>query len=108
MPGICHPGRATSCLLPPAILQQLQLLIAVVTAMLTSNILQSASNAATMGQASRSVEKILTPVPEPELTLRRHNQGVDRHLVDLVRLLARRAARGSFEAQIEERQKTRS
>ena len=45
---------------------------------------------------------------EPELTLVRRGDGSDPRLVELARLLARRAAREVFEAQMKERRTTRS
>jgi len=45
---------------------------------------------------------------EPELTLVRRGDGPDPRLVELARLLARRAARQWFEEQMKERGPTRS
>lgn len=45
---------------------------------------------------------------EPELLLQRRGADADPRLVDLVRLLARRAARNVFEQQMRERRRPRS
>ena len=45
---------------------------------------------------------------EPELTLLQRGDGPDPRLVELVRLLARRAAREVFEEQMKERRTLRS
>jgi hypothetical protein len=45
---------------------------------------------------------------EPELTLTHRGEGPDPRLVELVRLLARRAARAVYKEQMKERRTTRS
>lgn len=50
---------------------------------------------------------MLRPV-EPELTLTRRGHGPDPRLVELVRLLARRAARQVYEEQMKQRRTLRS
>ncbi len=45
---------------------------------------------------------------EPELTLTHRGEGPDPRLVELVRLLARRAARDIYEEQMRRRRTTRS
>ncbi|WEX85731.1 hypothetical protein PZN02_001959 [Sinorhizobium garamanticum] len=45
---------------------------------------------------------------QPELTLTPRGEGSDPRLVELVRLLARRAARECYEEQVKDRRKKRS
>ncbi|MDF2113958.1 hypothetical protein PY365_00090 [Roseiarcaceae bacterium H3SJ34-1] len=70
--------------------------------------LQSASNDATMNHGNRPKQRSALRLVEPELTLVRRGEGSDPRLIELVRLLARRAAREEFEKQTEERRTTRS
>lgn len=70
--------------------------------------LQLASNGATMNSGNRPKQRSTLRLNEPELTLLRRGDGPDPRLVELVRLLARRAAREAFEEQAKERQTTRS
>lgn len=70
--------------------------------------LQLVSNGATMNSGNRPKQRSTLRLNEPELTLLRRGDGPDPRLVELVRLLARRAAREAFEEQTKERQTTRS
>ncbi|MFC0499908.1 hypothetical protein [Asaia krungthepensis] len=70
--------------------------------------LQSASNGATMDHGNRPKQKSALRLVEPELTLARRGDGPDPRMVELVRLLARRAAREVYEEQIKERRPPRS
>ena len=70
--------------------------------------LQSASNDATMDHGNHPKRRSALRLIEPELTLVRRGEGSDPRLIELVRLLARRAAREEFEKQTEERRTTRS
>jgi hypothetical protein len=70
--------------------------------------LQPESNGATMDYGKRQKQRSSLRLVEPELTLVRHGDGPDPRLVELARLLARRAAREVFEAQMKERRTTRS
>lgn len=70
--------------------------------------LQSASNGATMNLGKHPQLRSALRVTEPELTLARRGDGADPRLVELARLLARRAARELFEEQMKERRTTRS
>lgn len=70
--------------------------------------LQSASNGATMNSGNRPKQRSALRLDEPELTLLRRGDGPDPRLVELARLLARRAAQEVFEEQIKERRTTRS
>jgi len=56
------------------------------------------------GKAGRKINRLI----EPELTLTKRGEGSDPRLVDVVRLLARRAAREVYERQTRERRTTRS
>lgn len=70
--------------------------------------LQLVSNGATMNSGNCPEQRSTLRLNEPELTLLRRGDGPDPRLVELVRLLARRAAREAFEEQTKERQTTRS
>ncbi|WP_245294792.1 hypothetical protein [Rhizobium rhizosphaerae] len=70
--------------------------------------LQSASNGATMDHGSRPKQRSALRLIEPELTLARRGDGPDPRMVELARLLARRAAREVYEEQMRERRPTRS
>jgi hypothetical protein len=70
--------------------------------------LQSASNGATMDHGKRQQQRSAFRLVVPELTLVRRGDGPDPRLVELARLLARRAAREMFEEQKKERSTTRS
>ncbi|UWF60432.1 hypothetical protein [Brucella sp. 2716] len=61
-----------------------------------------------MNSGNRPKQRSTLRLNEPELTLLPHGDGPDPRLVELVRLLARRAAREAFEEQTKERQTTRS
>jgi len=70
--------------------------------------LQRASNGATMDHGNRPKQRSSLRLVEPELTLVRRGDGPDPRLVELARLLARRAAREVFEEQMKGRRTTRS
>ncbi|MEW6256316.1 MAG: hypothetical protein AB1592_10185 [Pseudomonadota bacterium] len=70
--------------------------------------LQSASNGATMDNGNRPKQKSALRLVEPELTLARRGDGPDPRMVELARLLARRAAREFYEEQMKERRLPRS
>jgi len=70
--------------------------------------LQSAPNGATMDQGNRQQQRSALRLVEPELSLVRNGDGPDPRLIELARLLARRAAREVFEEQMKERSTTRS
>jgi hypothetical protein len=70
--------------------------------------LQSASNGATMDHGNRPKHRSALRLVEPELTLVRRGDGPDPRMVELVRLLARRAAREVYEEQMKERRPPRS
>lgn len=61
-----------------------------------------------MDQGNRPQQRSTLRLVEPELTLVRRGDGSDPRLVELARLLARRAAREVFEEQRKERSTTRS
>ncbi|HEY8248545.1 MAG TPA: hypothetical protein VIG38_14865 [Hyphomicrobium sp.] len=61
-----------------------------------------------MNQGKRPQQRSPRRLVEPELTFARRGDGPDPRLVELVRLLARRAAREVFEEQKQERRTTRS
>ena len=61
-----------------------------------------------MNSGNRPKQRSALRLNEPELTLLRRGDGPDPRLVELVRLLARRAAREAFEEQTLERGTTRS
>ncbi|KAB2756310.1 hypothetical protein F9K97_21350 [Brucella anthropi] len=61
-----------------------------------------------MNSGNRPKQRSALRLNEPELTLLRRGDGPDPRLVELVRLLARRAAREAFEEQTRERGTTRS
>lgn len=71
-------------------------------------ILQLASNDPTMDNGNRPKQTSALRLIEPELTLVRRGDGPDPRLVELARLLARRAAREVFEEQTKGRRTTRS
>ena len=72
-------------------------------------ILQLRENGATMADENRNAKvRVLRPT-RPELTLAQQGEGgCDPRLVDLVRLLARRAARDCYEKQAKDRGEGRS
>lgn len=70
--------------------------------------LQRTSNGATMDHDKRPKQRSSLRLIEPELTLARRGDGPDPRLVELARLLARRAAREVFEEQMKGRRTTRS
>lgn len=61
-----------------------------------------------MDQDKRQQQRSALRLVEPELSLVRRGDGPDPRLSELVRLLARRAAREVFEEQMKERSTTRS
>lgn len=61
-----------------------------------------------MDHDKRPQQRSALRLVEPELTLVRRGDGPDPRLVELARLLARRAAREVFEEQKKERSTTRS
>lgn len=61
-----------------------------------------------MNSGNRPKQRSPLRLVEPELTLARRGDGPDPRLVELARLLARRAAREVFEAEMRERRTTRS
>ncbi|MDW9658512.1 hypothetical protein GOA97_29530 [Sinorhizobium meliloti] len=61
-----------------------------------------------MKNGNRQTRKSALRLAEPELTLTRRQDGSDPRLVELVRLLARRAARQCYEEEAKERSATRS
>ncbi|MGE0767930.1 MAG: hypothetical protein AB7L90_15810 [Hyphomicrobiaceae bacterium] len=70
--------------------------------------LQLASNDPTMDNGNRPKQMSALRLEEPELTLVRRGEGSDPRLVELVRLLARRAARDIYEEQMKRRRTPRS
>jgi len=77
-------------------------------AIVKSIILQSALNDATMDHGKRPKQRSALRLVEPELTLVRRGEGSDPRLIELVRLLARRAAREVYEEQMNGRRTPRS
>jgi hypothetical protein len=65
--------------------------------------LQLASSDATMDHGNRPKQTSALRLLEPELTLVRHGESSDPRLIELVRLLARRAARKVYEEQMKGR-----
>ncbi|OLP54415.1 hypothetical protein BJF92_19245 [Rhizobium rhizosphaerae] len=61
-----------------------------------------------MDHGSRPKQRSALRLIEPELTLARRGDGPDPRMVELARLLARRAAREVYEEQMRERRPTRS
>jgi hypothetical protein len=61
-----------------------------------------------MKSSNRQQKKTALPLVEPDLQLRRSGDDVDPRLVELVRLLARRAARQVVEEQMKGRRVPRS
>ena len=61
-----------------------------------------------MESSNRQQQKTALRLVEPDLQLRRCGDDVDTRLVELVRLLARRAARQAFEEQMKGRRVPRS
>jgi hypothetical protein len=61
-----------------------------------------------MENGNREQRKSALRLPEPELTLVRCGDGPDPRLVEMVRLLARRAAREAYEQERKGRRTTRS
>lgn len=70
--------------------------------------LQTASNGATMDHGNHPKQRSALRLIEPELTLAQRGDGPDPRVVELVRLLARRAAREVYEEQMKERRQPRS
>ena len=70
--------------------------------------LQSGFNGAKMDAGNRQKRESALQFVQPDLQLRRCGQGSDPRLVELVRLLARRAARQAFEEQMKGRRAPRS
>jgi len=70
--------------------------------------LQSASIGATMDHGNRQKQRSALRLAEPQLTLARQGDGPDARMVELARLLARRAAREVYEEQMKERRPSRS
>ena len=70
--------------------------------------LQSASNGATMDHGNRPKQRSALRLIEPELTLAQRGDGPDPRMVELARLLARRAAREVYEEQMKGRHTPRS
>lgn len=60
-----------------------------------------------MDSGSHSKQGTALRLFKPELTLQRQDADMDSRLVDLVQLLARRAARQMFEQQMRERRRLR-
>ncbi|MGX8009706.1 hypothetical protein ACVDG8_012185 [Mesorhizobium sp. ORM8.1] len=83
-------------------------LIAVAYISVHTNFKADLPNGATMNSGNRPKQRSALRLNEPELTLLRRGNGPDPRLVELVRLLARRAAREVFEEQTKERRTTRS
>lgn len=94
--------------MPPIILLLFQLLILCLAAIVKPIILQPASNDPTMENGNRPKQTSALRLIEPGLTLVRRGDGPDPRLVELARLLARRAAREVFEEQTKGRRTTRS
>lgn len=61
-----------------------------------------------MDKRPSEARRDISRLGEPELTLAKRGEGSDPRLVELVRLLARRAARELYEAEMKERGTTRS
>jgi hypothetical protein len=70
--------------------------------------LQSRFDGANMKSSNRQHQKTAHRLLEPDLQLRRSGDRSDPRLVELVRLLARRAARKVFEEQMKGRRVPRS
>ena len=70
--------------------------------------LPSAMNGTTMHNGNRQQRRSALLLVEPELTLVCRGDSPDPRLVEMVRLLARRAAREVYEDQQEERRRPRS
>ena len=76
---------------------------------MAGKILQSQGNGATMTDEGRYGQVRVLRLPKPELKLATQNEaGCDPRLVELVRLLARRAARDWYEKQTKDRGRARS
>jgi hypothetical protein len=84
------------------------LLIAPLKTIVKPIFLHSARNSAKMNHGNRQHRKSAVRLIQPELTLVRQAEGPDPRLIELVRLLARRAARQCYEEQLRERCTTRS
>jgi len=61
-----------------------------------------------MNRGNRPKQASTLQLPEPELSLVRRGDCPDPRLIELARLLARRAARKAFEEQMKEQSTTRS
>jgi hypothetical protein len=61
-----------------------------------------------MKDSNRQTRESAYRLAEPELTLVHRGEGADPRLLELVRLLARRAARQAYEEQMKGRRTTRS
>lgn len=61
-----------------------------------------------MDHGNRPKQRSALRLIEPELTLMPRGDGPDPHMVELARLLARRAARGGYEEQMKGRRTQRS
>jgi hypothetical protein len=70
--------------------------------------LQSVPNGANMKRGNQQRQKSLLRQVEPDMILVCGGDGVDPRLVELVRLLARRAAREVFDEQLKGHRVTRS
>jgi hypothetical protein len=99
---------AQSTISQPKLHPRFQLLITASRTIVKPIFLQSAGNSAKMNHGNRQIRKSAVQLIEPELTLVRQVDGPDPRLVELVRLLARRAAREVFEEQIKGRPVSRS
>jgi hypothetical protein len=71
-------------------------------------LLQFSLGRATMDKRDGFPQESVIRLSEPELTLARHGDGPDPRLVELVRLLARQAAREWYHHLAEERRSKRS
>jgi hypothetical protein len=71
--------------------------------MLTTITVQSAVNGAIMEKIVARKRRSINQLTDPELRLARSGDGPDPHLMELVRLLARRAAREWYDHNAEER-----
>jgi hypothetical protein len=84
------------------------LLLRLFAPIVRSLFLQSEVDGAKMETSNRQRQKIALRFVEPNLQLRRSGESIDLRLVELVRLLARRAARQVFEEQMKGRRVPRS
>jgi hypothetical protein len=95
-------------LTPPIIRLLFQLLLRSFVPIVQLMFLQSVPNGAKMKRSNQQHQKNLLRRVESDMILARGGDGVDPRLLELVRLLARRAAREVYDEQMKGRRVTRS